>query len=83
MIFSKNPKLSVEKMLVFGALGLYVFKHIQLQRSGQLSGEPDLLLKIDKQKLFDHASKMMNMNPAQRTLLEGLYDHMMQKKEDV
>jgi len=33
---SKNPKLSTEKFLVFGALAIYLFRHTMLQKKGQL-----------------------------------------------
>lgn len=73
-IFSKNPKLSLEKMLVFGALGLYVYRHLQLQRKGELKGEPDLMLRIDKQKVVETASKHLKLSGAQKAVLGGLVD---------
>lgn len=81
--FSKNPKLSLEKMLVFGALGLYVFKYVQLKKQGQLSGEPDMLLKIDKRKMFDIAGKRFKLSEAQRNVLEGVYDHMVGNQNEI
>lgn len=81
MFLSKNPKLAMERMLVFGALGIYLLSHIKLQKQGQLAGEPDLLLKINKKKLFDSASKLFKMTPTQRTALEGLYEHFMEEEE--
>jgi hypothetical protein len=82
MLFSKNPKLSLEKMLVFGAIGLYVAKHIKLKKEGQLAGEPDLMLKIDKKKMFDMAQKHLKLNPAIRQTMEGLYDTMLTEKDE-
>lgn len=82
-IFSKNPKLSLEKFLVMGAVGLYVLKHIQLKRSGELAGEPDLLLKIDKEKMFEAAKKKFKLSDLQAATLEGVYDSMTSKKEEL
>jgi hypothetical protein len=82
-MLSKNPKLSVEKMLVFGALGLYVYKYVMLKKQGQLSGDPELAVKIDKQKMFDMAEKQFKLNPFMRQAMEGLYDTMMAEKEEV
>lgn len=76
---SKNPKLSTEKLLVFGALGIYLVRHMMLQKSGQLGNEPPLMLKIDKSKLFEVAKRRFNLSEAQATTLEGLYDHFMNK----
>lgn len=82
MNLSNNPKLSAEKLLIFGALGLYLFKYIQLQRQGQLAGDPDLMLKIDKKKMFDAAAKQFNINPLVRTAMEGIYDTMLNEGQD-
>ncbi len=81
-MFSKNPKLTVERMLVLGALGLYVAKHIRLKKQGELAGEPDLLVKVDKKKMFDLAQKHLNLNPAIRQTMEGLYETMMSEKDE-
>lgn len=81
MFFSNDPKLCVEKLLVFGALGLYIYKHIMLKKSGELAGEPDFMLKVDKDKIFDYASKRFSMNPAQRAVLENIYDHLMKESK--
>ena len=80
---SKNPKLSLEKFLVFGAVGLYIFKYIKLQQKGQLSGEPAMLLKIDKKKMFDMAEKKFKIDPFVRQAMEGVYDNMMKEESDV
>lgn len=80
MFLSNNPNLRLQKFLVFGALGLYIIQQLRLQAKGQLAGDNSLLVKIDKKKIFDVAAKRFNMNTAQRTMLEGVYDHLM--KED-
>lgn len=82
MDLSNDPKLSLEKMLIFGALGLYLYKYIMLQKAGQLSGDPDLLVKIDKKKMFDAASKQFKINPVVRTAMEGIFDTMMSGDSD-
>jgi len=40
-----------------------------------------LLLKVDKRKVFDAAAKHFSMNGAQRTMLEGVYDHLMSEEQ--
>lgn len=79
-MFSTNPKLSLEKFLVFGAVGLYVMKYINLKSQGELNGEPDLLVKIDKQKMFDLAQRQFKLNPAQRMMMEGIYDSLISQQ---
>jgi len=80
---SKNPKLSTEKFLVFGALAIYLFRHTMLQKKGQLGNEPPLLLKIDKSKVFEVAKRRFNLSDAQTNALEGIYDHFMDKGNKV
>lgn len=80
--FSKDPKLSFQKLLVFGAVGYYIYTHIRLKRQGALSGEPDLLVSIDKKKMFDLAEKRFSLNPLHRSMLEGVYDTIFLKGED-
>jgi hypothetical protein len=82
MIFSNSPDLKLQKLLVFGALGLYLIQQLRLQAKGQLAGDDSLLLKIDKKNIFDSAAKRFNMNKIQRSLLEGVYDELMKDKDD-
>lgn len=82
-MLSKNPKLSLEKALIFSAIGLYVYKYAMLKKQGELAGEPDLMVKIDKQKMFDLAEKKLNLNPIARQAMEGLYDAMTTAKEEI
>jgi len=82
-MFSSDKQLQFEKLLVFGALGLYLFKHIKLQREGKLGeNEPDLLLKIDRKKMFDAAEKHFSMNPAQRMMMEGVFTNLFKNEDE-
>lgn len=81
-MLSKNPKLTAERLLIFGAIGIYLLKYVNLKKQGQLAGEPDLAIKIDKQKMFDMAAKHFNINPAQRQVMEGIYDSLMEEKAE-
>jgi len=82
-MLSKNPKLAAERLLIFGALGIYLYRYMKLKKEGQLAGEPDLAVKIDKQKMFDMAAKQFNIREPQRQVLEGLYDSMMKDENEV
>lgn len=81
-MLSKNPKLSMERLLIFGAVGLYLYKYLSLQKKGELAGEPDLLVKVDKQKMFDMAQKKLRLNPMQRMAMEGIYSSLFEKGEN-
>lgn len=80
MFLSKNPQLSIQRLLVFGAVGYYIYSHVKLKQKGQLGNEPDLMVNIDKKKMFDMAEKRFQLNPMHRSMLEGLYDQMFKKE---
>lgn len=76
---SKNPALSFERMLVYAALGFYLFQQIKLQKQGALSGEDHWMVKIDKEKMFNMASKKFNLNPIHRGIFEQIFTQMVEK----
>lgn len=78
---SKNPALSFERLLVYSALGYYLFRQIQLQKKGTLAGDDSWMVKVDKQKLFDMAEKKFKLNPMQRGIMEQMFNHIGGTKE--
>lgn len=71
---SKNPALSMERLLVYAALGWYLFRQVQLQKSGALAGDDGWMVKIDKEKMFDVASKKFGLNPVHRGIMEQMFE---------
>ena len=76
--FSKNPALSFERLLVYSALGYYLYRQIQLQKggSGALGGEDEWMVKVDKEKMFKMAADKFKLNPFQRGIMEQMFEHM-------
>ena len=80
-MLSNDPKLKLERLLVFSALGVYLLRHFQLQNAGQLGSTDNLMVNVDKKKVFDLAERQFKMNPVQRQALEGLYDRFAEKSK--
>jgi len=78
---SKHPALSVERLLVFTALGYYLYRQVQLQKSGTLAGEDSWMVKVDKEKMFDMAASKFKLNPFQRTMMEQAFGKIMASDE--
>ncbi|GEM_PF-4465488 len=78
---SKHPALSVERLLVFTALGYYLYRQVQLQKSGTLAGEDSWMVKVDKEKMFDMAASKFKLNPMQRGMMEQMFKHVMKDEE--
>jgi len=73
---SKNPALSTEKLLVYAALGYYLFRQIAAQKAGTLAGD-EWMVKVDKEKMFGMAQKHFNLNPMSRGIMEQMFDNLM------
>lgn len=78
---SKNPALSMERLLVYAALGYYLYRQIQLQKQGTLSGEDEWMVKIDKEKMFKMAADKFKLNPLHRGIMEQMFASAMEKNK--
>lgn len=78
---SKNPALSFERLLVYSALGYYVYRQMTLQKQGTLSGEDEWMVKIDKEKMFKTVEKKFGLNPIHRGILEQMYATLVEKQK--
>jgi hypothetical protein len=73
---SKNPALSTEKLLVYAALGFYLYRQIMAQKEGTLSGD-EWMVKVDKEKVLGMAQKHFNLNPIHRGIMEQMFEGLM------
>lgn len=76
----KSDALSFEKVLVYAALGYYLYRQVNVQKNGSLGGN-DWMVKIDKEKMFKMAEKKFNLNPIHRGIMERLFNSVL-KGED-
>lgn len=77
---SKHPALSLQRLLVYSALGYYLYSQIKLQKDGAMAGEDEWMVKIDKEKVMKMAAEKFKLNPMQKGMMEQAFQHFMKDK---
>lgn len=60
-MLESHPKLNVPKLLILGALAFYAWKHMQLKKSGEISGSP-WRASINPEMIAGAATPMLGIN---------------------
>lgn len=66
----------MERLIVYGALGYYVYQHMKLKKDGKLPEEDSWVLKLDKEKVLKVVKNQFGLNEFQTEMLSGFFDNL-------